>query len=298
VRESYTPTSLTSRSGGTLNLDECPDGGGACLAGSAPVSDKGFSVLQSSAPSSINFGTITIGKTGMDAFTVTVDKGYTLLGGTGGGINAPFSLSLGNCSGTSCTVDESYAPTGSGKSTATLDIDECPDGGGACLPADIPVSGTGAPAVNSKTSPSGHKDGYVYSLSSLSGKGDVFIPILDPSALVLSSLPDDAILIEDPKAIRADWSAANLPADESLFDNPLALLEIPEDEAKTLTFSLLDGNVPIDGPVFADGVLVGSVVPGVAAVPEPSTWAMILLGFAGVGLAYRARRGERMRVAT
>jgi hypothetical protein len=31
----------------------------------------------------------------------------------------------------------------------------------------------------------------------------------------------------------------------------------------------------------------------VAAVPEPSTWAMMLLGFAGVGfMAYRRRAGQ------
>ena len=296
VHESYTPTSVSSSSA-TLEVDECPDGGGNCIGPAIKVSGTGFSVLQSSAPSSINFGTITIGKTGMNAFTVTIDKGYSLLGGLGSGINTPFSFS-DSCSGTSCSVDERYAPTGSGKNTATLEIDECPDVGGACLPADIPLVGTGAPTVNSKSSPSGHKDAYAYSLASLSGTGDVFIPILDPSALVLSSLPDDAILIQDPKANLADWSAADIPANESLFDNPLALLEIPEDQAHTLAFSLTDGNSGIDGPVLADGVLIRSLVPGVAAVPEPSTWAMILLGFAGVGLAYRARRGEPMRVAT
>ena len=35
------------------------------------------------------------------------------------------------------------------------------------------------------------------------------------------------------------------------------------------------------------------VVPSVAAVPEPSTWAMMILGFAGVGfMAYRRRQGQ------
>jgi hypothetical protein len=36
--------------------------------------------------------------------------------------------------------------------------------------------------------------------------------------------------------------------------------------------------------VFSDGINVGSI-PG--AVPEPSTWAMMLLGFAGLGFAFR-----------
>lgn len=41
---------------------------------------------------------------------------------------------------------------------------------------------------------------------------------------------------------------------------------------------------------FQDGDLPGYVPAQIAAVPEPSTWAMLLLGFAGVGLvAYRRR---------
>lgn len=46
-------------------------------------------------------------------------------------------------------------------------------------------------------------------------------------------------------------------------------------------------------------VLIKSVDATVAAVPEPSTWAMMILGFAGVGfLAYRRRnQGSAFRVA-
>jgi PEP-CTERM motif len=47
------------------------------------------------------------------------------------------------------------------------------------------------------------------------------------------------------------------------------------------------------GPVrfFANG---GTI----ASVPEPSTWAMMILGFAGVGfLAYRRREQNRFRLA-
>ena len=35
----------------------------------------------------------------------------------------------------------------------------------------------------------------------------------------------------------------------------------------------------------------------VAAVPEPSTWAMMLLGFGGIGIAMRKRRGNRNPLA-
>jgi hypothetical protein len=49
--------------------------------------------------------------------------------------------------------------------------------------------------------------------------------------------------------------------------------------------------------VFSDGINVGSI-PG--AVPEPSTWAMMLLGFVGLGFAFQktADRGGKSAVTT
>ncbi len=48
-----------------------------------------------------------------------------------------------------------------------------------------------------------------------------------------------------------------------------------------------EGNVSID-----------DLSVSVAAVPEPSTWAMMILGFAGVGfMAYRRRKGSALRLA-
>jgi hypothetical protein len=42
----------------------------------------------------------------------------------------------------------------------------------------------------------------------------------------------------------------------------------------------------------------GFSVPAIAAVPEPSTWAMMILGFAGIGfLAYRRKGQNRFRLA-
>ena len=58
------------------------------------------------------------------------------------------------------------------------------------------------------------------------------------------------------------------------------------------TFSLLVQDVQLDTNIFRSGDtanLLGSVSV-TAAVPEPSTWAMLLIGFAGVGFtAYRRR---------
>jgi hypothetical protein len=50
-----------------------------------------------------------------------------------------------------------------------------------------------------------------------------------------------------------------------------------------------------DGTLGAEGSFSASVVSATPAVPEPSTWAMVLLGFAGVGFAgYRQTRKARV----
>jgi hypothetical protein len=45
--------------------------------------------------------------------------------------------------------------------------------------------------------------------------------------------------------------------------------------------------------------ITGSISnPVIAAVPEPSTWAMMILGFAGVGyMTYRRRKPEMLTAA-
>jgi hypothetical protein len=45
------------------------------------------------------------------------------------------------------------------------------------------------------------------------------------------------------------------------------------------------------------GFSVGVIIPGVGSVPEPSTWAMMLLGFAGIGIALRRRLNMRQVLA-
>jgi hypothetical protein len=56
--------------------------------------------------------------------------------------------------------------------------------------------------------------------------------------------------------------------------------------ADSITFTFLSGDPPNDFSSGFDNVVISTV----AGVPEPSTWAMMILGFAGVGfLAYRRR---------
>ena len=59
--------------------------------------------------------------------------------------------------------------------------------------------------------------------------------------------------------------------------------------SETLSF-LANGNLPV--PPFA---LVSNV--SLTAVPEPSTWALTILGFAGLGAALRVRRRQRLALA-
>jgi PEP-CTERM motif len=68
---------------------------------------------------------------------------------------------------------------------------------------------------------------------------------------------------------------------------------------ETLTFTGASGQVSFTdlGPADQQGALLDNVV--VTAVPEPSTWAMMILGFFGVGfLAYRRKQsGPALRLA-
>ena len=59
----------------------------------------------------------------------------------------------------------------------------------------------------------------------------------------------------------------------------------------THIFNLPDGFTVNDPDMF---ILNNNFVPPAGAVPEPSTWAMMLLGFAGIGfMAYRRKRNDQ-----
>lgn len=62
-------------------------------------------------------------------------------------------------------------------------------------------------------------------------------------------------------------------------------LGAPSSSGSWNTFNIPFGNNPHD---LSHLVFFGSAA--VSSVPEPGTWAMMLLGFAGIGLAFRRRR--------
>jgi hypothetical protein len=70
--------------------------------------------------------------------------------------------------------------------------------------------------------------------------------------------------------------------------------DVTPGSTNTLTFIIADANdTALDTAAFIQGL--GNAPPPIGT-PEPSTWAMMLLGFAGVGfLGYR--RGARARAA-
>jgi PEP-CTERM motif len=73
------------------------------------------------------------------------------------------------------------------------------------------------------------------------------------------------------------------------------LLEVAEDGAYSLNFSFLDKDLPVDGPILADGTLISDPpVPGSSPIPEPPTWAMMLIGFGGIGLVGYCRARRRL----
>jgi hypothetical protein len=168
---------------------------------------------------------------------------------------------VGSCNGT--LVGETPGSTLSGPVTFTLTVPKVP-----------------VPAPKVMIKPVGVADQYSYQYNDLTGAGDVFIPIIDPAALVVGSLPTNATIISDLATVEADWPGVGnfVPANEPVFDVPAELLEVPEDGDYSLDFSFLDTNLPVDGPILADGTLISDPpVPRSSPIPEPTTWVMMLL---------------------
>ena len=68
----------------------------------------------------------------------------------------------------------------------------------------------------------------------------------------------------------------------------------PQFKTGTFDLALQPKNVPSDVQTFDQRVTISSLA---AAVPEPSVWAMMILGFGAVGGCLRRRGGARLRTA-
>jgi hypothetical protein len=98
---------------------------------------------------------------------------------------------VSDCNG--AAVGATLGSTMTGPVTFTLTVPKVP------VPAPKVV-------ITPATSPTGGvADQYGYQYNDLTGAGDVFIPIIHPSALVVSSLPSNVTIISDLATIVADW---------------------------------------------------------------------------------------------
>ena len=84
------------------------------------------------------------------------------------------------------------------------------------------------------------------------------------------------------------------PVTGNNFPNGTLLLDLFNGAPNAGTFQILAENVnTAANGSYTIGAPSQAPSPSVASVPEPSTWAMILLGFAGIGLvAYRRNRNR------
>jgi hypothetical protein len=111
---------------------------------------SGQAAAASLAPAPIDFGNVALNTKATLSMTVTADSGYNVEIASGAGINAPFELSFGTCSGSTCTETESFTPTSLGPVGGTLNLFECPIAGGSCIAIPVFVEGVGAyPSLDS-----------------------------------------------------------------------------------------------------------------------------------------------------
>lgn len=79
-----------------------------------------------------------------------------------------------------------------------------------------------------------------------------------------------------------------------IFGGPSGFFGITSDKSiSSIHFGLSDGSATTDGSFLIDNLTIGFA----SAAPEPATWAMMLLGFAMVGVALRKRARVRSTVS-
>src|SRR5260221_9341790 len=110
------------------------------LVGAPAVANAG-----SADPATVDFGNVPINTSVTRDVAITVAAGDGIFGASGAGINPPFSLNFDTCSPSSgsCNIKETFNPTAVGAAGGTLDLFECPTGGGSCSTITVNLTGTG-----------------------------------------------------------------------------------------------------------------------------------------------------------
>jgi hypothetical protein len=117
---------------------------------------------------------------------------------------------------------------------------------------------------------------------------------------------DDRGLVETDPTLLHDWIAVTQPGGAVSdivgipSDNTIAFISSPADFSLFTIFRTVPAtSSPIDvSDLLSAGARAGGFTAlfqtKVSAVPEPSTWAMLLLGFAGLGYAAMRRKSVRL----
>lgn len=118
--------------------------------------------------------------------------------------------------------------------------------------------------------PSGAFNGWIEFSNNLGGLYSIIVSTSTPGATITS-------------ATLSGLGGAPVLASNAGATNSLSL-GVPFLAAGNYRFTF-GGNAPANG-----GVVTGNLTFQVQPIPEPTTWGMMLIGFAGMGLAMRARR--------
>jgi hypothetical protein len=138
----------------------------------------------------------------------------------------------------------------------------------------------------------------------ISGSNNLFIQVFDATDSFVLGTTTQVFSLKGTGDVQAFVQANDIngnPEAIQFFD----LGNIKPNAQSGFTFTAINGEVmtslrllDISGNITEFEHYRIDVAPTVAAVPEPATWAMMLLGFAGVGfMAYRRKRQSGVRLA-
>jgi PEP-CTERM motif len=156
------------------------------------------------------------------------------------------------------------------------------------LPCEIPPGGSPPPTI-----PVDFAAGAL-SLSTIS-VGDVQIVITNQSTIPFCSgaLPCSDPFVGFEFVFSSGVDVTGVSVDSSSAADFLPNDTAPHDGLQLLSPTRIVVDVTGDSPAAGDKLILDLTFPSSPTVPEPSTWALMLLGFAGLGFAgWRRRRAQ------